>query len=182
MEMALALASPEAARRRQTAGAEGASPAAAEIDEPQLAPADDATAAAPAAAPHSDEAGAAAEQVGEAPAPEGPRRLHAVNRSGRLELPRDAAANAAQTLSIGRSRPLARRRSTATLNAPALPPTPAAPAPAADAGPGDEQQDGNGVVAEAPEKKAPRRSRKTQTGLPEGWIIDEEGFVVPGPR
>ena len=54
--------------------------------------------------------------------------------------------------------------------------------PAADAGPGDEQQDGNGVVAEAAEKKTPRRSRKTQTGLPEGWIIDEEGFVVPGPR
>jgi hypothetical protein len=181
MEMALALASPEGARRRQAAGAEGAGPAAAEIDEPQLAPADDAAAAAPAAAPPPDEGGAAAEQVGEAPAPEGPRRLHAVNRSGRLELPRDAAANAAQTLSIGRSRPLARRRSTA-LNAPALPPAPAAPGPAADAGPGDEQHDGNGVVAEAAEKKAPRRSRKTQTGLPEGWIIDEEGFVVPGPR
>ena len=37
-------------------------------------------------------------------------------------------------------------------------------------------------VADAAEKKSPRRSRKTQTGLPEGWIIDEEGFVVPGPR
>ena len=46
----------------------------------------------------------------------------------------------------------------------------------------DEQHRGNGAAADAAEKKSPRRSRKTQTGLPEGWIIDEEGFVVPGPR
>jgi hypothetical protein len=43
---------------------------------------------------------------------------------------------------------------------------------------------GNGASAEteaAPAAKAARRGRKAkQQGLPEGWVIDEEGFVVPG--
>ena len=25
-----------------------------------------------------------------------------------------------------------------------------------------------------------RRGRKTRQGLPEGWVIDDEGYVVPG--
>jgi hypothetical protein len=60
----------------------------------------------------------------------------------------------------------------------------------------DEQQDatsddhadqphvGNGASAEAepqPRAKATRRGRKPKhQGVPEGWVIDEEGFVVPG--
>lgn len=27
----------------------------------------------------------------------------------------------------------------------------------------------------------PRRQRKSAKGLPEGWVVDDEGFVVPGP-
>jgi hypothetical protein len=39
---------------------------------------------------------------------------------------------------------------------------------------------GNGASAEASlERRAARRTRKTKDGLPEGWVIDEEGFVVP---
>jgi hypothetical protein len=39
---------------------------------------------------------------------------------------------------------------------------------------------GNGASAEVSlERRAARRTRKTKDGLPEGWVIDEEGFVVP---
>lgn len=48
---------------------------------------------------------------------------------------------------------------------------------------------GNGAAAETIESetgaerkpaKVARRRRKTEAGLPEGWVIDEEGYVVPG--
>jgi hypothetical protein len=41
---------------------------------------------------------------------------------------------------------------------------------------------GNGSGSEAATEgrgKGVRRGRKTQDGLPEGWVIDEEGYVVP---
>jgi hypothetical protein len=42
---------------------------------------------------------------------------------------------------------------------------------------------GNGSASDAAatrgRAKVARRSRKTKDGLPEGWVIDEEGFVVP---
>ena len=39
---------------------------------------------------------------------------------------------------------------------------------------------GNGAAAAgSDERRSARRSRKTKDGLPEGWVIDEEGFVVP---
>lgn len=40
---------------------------------------------------------------------------------------------------------------------------------------------GNGAAAAADHalRKPVRRARKTKEGLPEGWVIDEEGFVVP---
>jgi hypothetical protein len=39
---------------------------------------------------------------------------------------------------------------------------------------------GNGAgAAGSVERRSARRSRKTKDGLPEGWVIDEEGFVVP---
>jgi hypothetical protein len=48
----------------------------------------------------------------------------------------------------------------------------------------DQSHVGNGASAEAeprPRAKATRRSRKPKhQGVPEGWVIDEEGFVVPG--
>ena len=47
-----------------------------------------------------------------------------------------------------------------------------------------EAHGGNGASADVeatPRAKAARRGRKPkQQGLPEGWVIDEEGFVVPG--
>jgi hypothetical protein len=49
---------------------------------------------------------------------------------------------------------------------------------------GGEAHGGNGTSADVettPRAKAARRGRKPkQQGLPEGWVIDEEGFVVPG--
>ncbi|HEX6102550.1 MAG TPA: hypothetical protein VF031_05830, partial [Alphaproteobacteria bacterium] len=174
-EMALALASPEAARRR--------APAAplAEEDEPGPAAA---------AEPESRRAPAAGEPApgGEPPPPAeaeapaepaaGPRRLLAINKPGRLELPKDAAADATRSLSVARG---VGRRRIASAKA-------AATSGSVRAGqaevPLHEPPGGNGATAEAESgerAKAIRRSRKTQQGLPEGWIIDDEGFVVPGP-
>jgi hypothetical protein len=39
-------------------------------------------------------------------------------------------------------------------------------------------------LGEAAAAKAPRprkQQRKSTQGLPEGWVVDDEGFVVPGP-
>ena len=30
-----------------------------------------------------------------------------------------------------------------------------------------------------PRRKMVRRTRKTKEGLPEGWVVDEDGYVVP---
>jgi hypothetical protein len=182
-EMALALATPEGARRRAGSGGEddGAEPqpTAAEVEAPASRPV-----TGTGRAPESLEApeGEASEDA--PPPPDGPRRLRAIPRPGRLELPRDAAATAAQSLSSVRIRTPARRR---PLNAAAAP----TPAPAASAAPAEpepavlrqtSQHPGNGTETDAGDKaKASRRSRKTKAGLPEGWIIDDEGFVVPGP-
>ncbi|MGH6897544.1 MAG: hypothetical protein ACREJ5_13520 [Geminicoccaceae bacterium] len=41
---------------------------------------------------------------------------------------------------------------------------------------------GNGFATEAAKRgraRGGRRGRKTEDGLPEGWVIDDEGFVVP---
>ncbi|MGH6886533.1 MAG: hypothetical protein ACREGK_10730, partial [Geminicoccales bacterium] len=61
-------------------------------------------------------------------------------------------------------------------------------APQAGSSNGAERQDENEDEAQVDEARAssPRRvlrnaPRKTQQGLPEGWVIDEDGFVVPGP-
>jgi ribonuclease E len=45
-----------------------------------------------------------------------------------------------------------------------------------------EPHGGNGAAAEAeaPAKGARRARKPKRQGLPEGWVIDEEGFVVPG--
>jgi hypothetical protein len=186
-EMALALATPEGARRRAGAGpdddeAAGPRSAAAEGDEPASRPMNADLAPAPATPEDAGEPGSAAAEPGAgettaAPA-DGPRRLHAINRAGRLELPKDAAANVSQSLSGMRGRTAARRKASGMKPTVASPPSEVEGA-AADS---KDEHAGNGTAADAEDKAKPvRRSRKTKSGLPEGWIIDEEGFVVPGP-
>jgi hypothetical protein len=183
----LALATPEGARRRAGSGAEESSAeppsVTAEDEERSPRPAAEPVVALTESARAPGSAPAAMGGEGGDPAPQaadGPRRLRAINKAGRLELPRDVAASAAQTLSGPRGRTAARRR-------PLGPPTPASTAPAgperaAASGAGEGEHAGNGAGSDAEEKSKPaRRSRKTKAGLPEGWIIDDEGFVVPGP-
>jgi hypothetical protein len=121
-------------------------------------------------------------------------------RRDRLVLPKASADQAVQALAIGG---LARRRSRATSWAAAAsaaegaartspgpadddPPKTGAPGPGRGDPPGmaSDEHGGNGAAAEAeaePTAKAGRRGRKSKhQGLPEGWVIDEEGFVVPG--
>jgi hypothetical protein len=96
-----------------------------------------------------------------------------------VELPEDAAASASQSLSGMAGRAAARRRSAGIR--PAAPASAPPPEPDRIATAAAEEHAGNGAAAEAEEANKPvRRSRKTKSGLPEGWIIDEEGFVVPG--
>ena len=197
-EMALALATPEGARRRPGAGGDdqtGPAALAPEIpeasvggDQPPRAdreaePAATSSEAAARGGPVGDPAATGAQGPSEATS--GPRRLLAINKPGRLELPKDAAVSAARTLSIPRDRGPGRGRIPSAQSSAAASPT--APVQGDRAGPPEGAHDaegGNGAAedAESREKaKATRRSRKTQQGLPEGWIIDEEGFVVPGP-
>lgn len=83
-------------------------------------------------------------------------------------------------------RPARRQR-----NARAAPAAPSAPPPLASSDGAESAAPpanaGNGRAERAsPEPSAPepaaarRRKRAKQGGLPEGWVIDEEGFVVPG--
>jgi hypothetical protein len=130
-------------------------------------------------------------------------------RRGRLVLPRASADQAVQALAIGGLARRRSRATTWAAAASAaegvgrLSPGPGAAdeadplperraeAPGADAGgqPRDaapeenagESHGGNGASAsEGASEKTARRSRKPKRqGLPEGWVIDEEGFVVP---
>jgi hypothetical protein len=185
-EMAMALATPEGRRRASPGADDGAGPPSPALsDEPgsgrSPAPAvESAAAAAPRSAaedrPVDDGPVAATEPT---PAtPDGPRRLLAINRPGRLELPKDAAVDPSRTFSISRSRGIGRRRASGLGPRVAAMPAPVEagePPPTASA---HDQAGNNGAADKA---RAARRSRKTQQGLPEGWIIDDEGFVVPGP-
>jgi hypothetical protein len=181
-EMAMALATPEG-RRRPLPGDDAGAPVPAYARDDRQGPAlglsrssgpePEIGGGAPAPATRDPEPAAA-------PAAEGPRRLLAINKPGRLELPKDAALDATRTMSIGRSRGIGRRRPVASG------PRMAAPAPSASVeadeaapAPTGHEQAANGG---ADRPKPLRRSRKTQQGLPEGWIIDDEGFVVPGPE
>jgi len=122
---------------------------------------------------------------------------------GRLVLPKATASTAAQAVAFGA---MARRRSRASrqlaatateaaraaesaFSTAATDPSPAQSQPVEPrAEPHDrtaEHHEGNGAAAEAEDgpraKSTTRRTRKPKhQGLPEGWVIDEEGFVVPG--
>ena len=99
---------------------------------------------------------------------------------GRLVLPKSAGdkASSAITDPAAPSRGQRSRR----LGLSAAPPAEAAEAddrerdaPASGAAAGT----GNGVSEPSVERRAARRTRKTKDGLPEGWVIDDEGYVVP---
>lgn len=114
------------------------------------------------------------------------------SRPGRLGLSEVAAREAASALTTTPvRRPAMRRKRTMSVTTE----SPGSPTerdqgsgtiPVQQAGPG------NGAEPQAeddarPRTGLPRRTlknapRKTQQGLPEGWVIDDDGFVVPGPR
>ena len=183
-EVAMALATPEGRRRPPGSDDAPTATAPAELrDRPAPEPEVESRSAASRPATGDGPADAAPAEAapadaGPAPTVEGPRRLLAINKPGRLELPKDGALNVPRNLSIIRERGIGRRRAGSVgARAGAMMP---APAEAGQVTPPASAHDpaGNGA---ADKVKANRRSRKTQQGLPEGWIIDDEGFVVPGP-
>jgi hypothetical protein len=111
-----------------------------------------------------------------------PRRMMLARRPRRLELPK-GASDAARAVAAARDHAARVRHS----RAPAPDEAKDQAAPTID-GPVDQASAGlddadNGSTARSEQRmrsKGLRRSRKTQEGLPEGWIIDDEGFVVPG--
>ena len=165
-EMALALSRPERDRLRPPRPA----------DEPANGPADEPSAQAPVPADEPARAGATVEQE------ERPPLRPLADLPGRLVLSKGGSESARRAI----GRPLASRRprSPAATAArrdrpdePAEDAEPAARAEAASPDPGS----GNGATTDEPEPrgKVARRTRKTKDGLPEGWVIDEEGYVVP---
>jgi hypothetical protein len=50
---------------------------------------------------------------------------------------------------------------------------------AASTSPDPGSGNGSTTAADQPRGRIARRTRKTKDGLPEGWVIDEEGYVVP---
>jgi len=143
---------------------------------------------------------------GASPAPDPERSSEALTsaanrRAGRLELPRSVAGQSAPAIDPSSTPSRPRRLRQTVAPAPASG-TPAFGSPASGSpGPGkDERRDeqraeprdrsdegaaGNGADEEGkpkPPRTAVRRPRKAKTqGVPEGWVIDDEGFVVPGP-
>ncbi len=185
-EMAMALATPEG-RRRPSPGADdggSSSPSSTPADEPGPA-----RSAAPEAESDAPRSVTGERRVDEEPAteptpaaPDGPRRLLAINKPGRLELPKDSAVDPSRSLSMARSRGIGRRRLSALApRAAAMPGPGPGPGEAGEAPAAASSHDQAGNNGAADKARAARRSRKTQQGLPEGWIIDDEGFVVPGP-
>ena len=157
-EVAMALATPEG-RRRPPAGEDaGAATAPAEFsDRPAAEPEVESRGAAPRPATGDRLAEAAPAEPEPAPTVEGPRRLLAINRPGRLELPKDAALNVPRNLSII-PRAIGRRRASgAGPRAAAMMPAPAEPGQVTPPGSAHDPA-GNGAADKA---KATRRSRKT---------------------
>jgi hypothetical protein len=199
-EMALALTVRE--RPPGPAPAEAAAPEAGAAGQQEAAPPT-------AAEPPEDAAGAASQPAHDHEAGR-PQAGAAARRGDRLVLPKAGADQAVQALAIGglaRRRGRATSWAAAASAADVADRGTARPAPAADEAdvphsaasePGrgnvadrapqgaegaDEAHGGNGTSAnaEAGRAKPARRGRKPkQQGLPEGWVIDEEGFVVPG--
>ena len=167
-EMALALTRPERGRPGAPRPAEERDESAAE-------------AAAPAA---TDAAAVSPSRPGDAPEPERPLRPLA-ELPGRLVLSKTVGSEAREAL--------ARRPDRRIVRTPARRverPGPGASDETAggagnriDAAAGaGHARAGNGSAGDAAAEaraKGGRRSRKTEDGLPEGWVIDDEGYVVP---
>ena len=165
-EMALALSTPEGSAR--ATGANGGS----EAVEPDTE----------AEAPRAAETGTSESQ---------PPSVDRVRDAppGRLHLPRVSAEAAANAVASGAVEVGPRRRTRRSLKEPVAAPetkSTAAPEQAAapqPAGVPDEQAPPAAAEAgEAAAKPVVRRPRKPKhKGVPDGWVIDEEGYVVPGP-
>jgi hypothetical protein len=165
-EMALALSRPERDRLRPLPPAD--EPASAGDDEASARP------AAPADVPAGDTAPAEPEQRPLRPLADLP---------GRLVLSKAGNESARRAI----VKPVGSRRVRAPVPAPARPSRadepaeqvePAARADSTSPDPGS----GNGSSTTAPAQarsRMARRTRKTKDGLPEGWVIDDEGYVVP---
>lgn len=195
-EMALALAGPERARPGETSEAADAVQAATP-PAPVQPDADVAEASGP-----DDGAEPVAEQAENGAASERPESA-AETPAGRLQLSASAARAAADVLSddernvrASRRAQEARRRTGTTASgkedrgepvrdsdgeAQAERASEAVSGPDGGAASGEE----HGQAADdrrertASDRRAPKRHK--QKGLPEGWVIDEEGYVVPGP-
>ncbi|MDX1540072.1 MAG: hypothetical protein R3349_01585, partial [Geminicoccaceae bacterium] len=176
--LALALSTPAASREQPV------EPAAPE----QVAPAMD-------AAP----AGEVVDTPAEADAPAAESKVSAANaRSGRLQLSRNGDEAQVPPPAVHQVRRTRQRPRPASKPAEAAqaPSTPAqataasnghgavAPEPQAIPANGGEAPPAAAPVAGLEEDKPRKRTRrrKTVAGVPEGWVIDEEGFVVPGPQ
>ena len=165
-EMALALSRPERDRLRPLRPA----------DEPASARADEAAVhtGAPANVPPGDAAPAEQEQR--------PPLRPLADLPGRLVLSKAGSESAREAI----AKPAPSRRTRSRAAAPARPsetdePTESAePAAGAEAtGPDPGSGNGSTTASAQPGGKMARRTRKTKDGLPEGWVIDEEGYVVP---
>jgi hypothetical protein len=102
---------------------------------------------------------------------------------GRLVLPRTGGESVRRAI----GEPVALRRSRASAGAPARHSQPTGAAPDGDPVARTESispdpTGGNGsapAVTAEPRRRIVRRTRKTKDGLPEGWVVDEDGYVVP---
>jgi hypothetical protein len=102
---------------------------------------------------------------------------------GRLVLSKAGSEGARRAI----TGPIALRRTRASASSPVRDEQPPEAAPDVDFG-GDGESlspdpaGGNGsspAGSAEPRRKMVRRTRKTKDGLPEGWVIDEDGYVVP---
>lgn len=175
-ELALALASPEA---RTAAGAE---PEGGEPEHEAAIPVSDVTR--PEAAPA---------QVDQSPAePEpAPESVPRPSRPGRLGLSEVAAREAASALTSApvrrpvtsrrkRLMPVTERSGGERGQGPAEG-TGVAPQAGARNGAAPQTDDEEPLPAAGSTRRRPRPAPKKKQGLPDGWVIDEDGFVVPGP-
>ncbi len=101
---------------------------------------------------------------------------------GRLMLPKTGGETARRAI----GEPLALRRPRASSAAPVRhsQPPDAAPdgepaAPTESIGPDPSGNGSSPAAAAEPRRRIVRRTRKTKDGLPEGWVVDEDGYVVP---
>lgn len=190
-EMALALAGPERTRPDEVSEAAEVAPEAAAPPEAEPEAKAAGGLEADPAADRTEQSESAEPEVAESAAEEAP--------TGRLQLTSSAARAAADALSDDERNLRATRRAQATRRRPGTTPArkqagdePSGQAQGAegpgetvevDAGDAAGEQQGRGADDGEDGSEAARRAprRHKQKGVPDGWVIDDEGFVVPGP-